>query len=55
MERIEKNEQIVNQTEDSREFAEMLKSLTESEKAQVKGIMIGLKMARDAHGALASA
>lgn len=32
--------------EESREFVEMLKKLSENEKVQVKGIMIGLMMAR---------
>lgn len=34
--------------EDGREFAEMLKTLTDAEKAQVKGIIIGLTIAREA-------
>ena len=33
--------------EDGREFAEMLKTLTDEEKAQVKGIIIGLMIARE--------
>lgn len=41
------------QTEDVREFAEMLNGLSGSEKAQVKGIVIGLKIARDAAAAAA--
>lgn len=41
-------EKKIVQTEDVREFAEMLNGLSGSEKAQVKGIVIGLKMAKDA-------
>lgn len=41
-------EKNIVQTEDVREFVEMLNDLSGSEKAQVKGIVIGLKMARDA-------
>lgn len=37
---------IIGQAEDGREFAELLKSLSESEKEQVKGIMIGFMLAR---------
>lgn len=33
--------------EDGREFAEMLKTLSDTEKAQVKGVMIGLVLARE--------
>lgn len=36
-----------NQTEDVREYIELLKSLTDAEKNQVKGIMIGMQMTRE--------
>lgn len=36
-----------NQTEDVREYLELLKGLTNDEKNQLKGIMIGMKMQRE--------
>ena len=33
-----------NQTEDIREYLELLKTLTDTEKAQVKGIMVGMQL-----------
>lgn len=45
---MQENEITVNRAEDGREFAEMLKALSDKEKAQVRGIIIGLVMARDA-------
>lgn len=36
----------VERAEDGREFAEMLKTLSDTEKAQVKGVMIGMVLAR---------
>lgn len=36
-----------SKTEDAREFIELLESLTNDEKNQVKGIMIGMQMMRD--------
>lgn len=41
----EKNKAI--QTEDIKEYIELLKSLTDAEKNQVKGIMIGMQMTRE--------
>lgn len=46
---VEKEKQTaaeINQTEDVNEFMELLKELTNTEKAQVKGIMIGMQMTR---------
>lgn len=43
------------QADDGREFAELLKLLNDKEKAQVKGIMIGLGMAREARAAQTAA
>lgn len=34
------------QTEDAREYLELLMRLSEREKAQVKGIMVGMQLAR---------
>ncbi len=42
----EKKEKAI-QTEDVREYIELLKTLTEAEKNQVKGIMIGMQMTRE--------
>lgn len=39
-------DKIISQEADSREFVELLKDLSDSEKTQVKGIMIGLVIAR---------
>lgn len=36
-------------TEDTREYMELLKALDDSEKLQVKGIMIGIQMSREAN------
>lgn len=36
-----------NQAADVREYIELLKGLTEDEKMQVKGIMIGMQMTRE--------
>lgn len=52
---MDQQDKTINPAEDSREFAEMLKGLTDREKAQVKGIIIGLMMARDAQAMLATA
>ena len=41
-----------NQTEDVREYIELLKGLTETEKNQLKGIMIGMQMQRELTPAL---
>ena len=35
-----------SQTDDIREYLELLKSLTDTEKAQVKGIMVGMQLTR---------
>ena len=35
----------MNQTEEARDFIELLKQLSGAEKAQVKGIMIGMQLA----------
>lgn len=43
---MKEQKKIIGQEEDSREFAELLKGLSDSEKTQVKGIMIGLVIAR---------
>ena len=39
-------DKTVNKEADSREFLELLKDLPDGDKKQVKGIMIGLVMAR---------
>ena len=36
-------------TEDTQEYVELLKALDDSEKLQVKGIMIGMQMTREAN------
>ena len=42
-----KNEVVNNsQTEDVREYLELLKALTDTEKAQVKGIMVGMQLTK---------
>lgn len=42
-----KNEAVNNsQTEDVREYMELLKTLTDTEKAQVKGIMVGMQLTK---------
>lgn len=45
----EKNESRAanSMTEDVKEYVELLKKLNDSEKEQVKGVMIGLQMARE--------
>lgn len=43
----------INQAEDAREVIELMKELTPTEKAQVKGVMIGLQMAREVAAASA--
>lgn len=55
MKKTTKNEQIAAMEDDGREFAELLRTLSDSEKAQVKGIVIGLRMARDAQDVQATA
>lgn len=40
-------------TEDVREYMELLKKLNDSEKEQVKGVMIGLQMARESRAQIA--
>lgn len=35
-----------SQTDDIREYLELLKSLTDTEKAQVKGIMVGMQLTK---------
>lgn len=46
---VKENEKIKqeNQEMDVREYIELLKGLTEGEKMQVKGIMIGMQMTRE--------
>lgn len=46
---VKENEKIKqeNQEMDVREYIELLKGLTEDEKMQVKGIMIGMQMTRE--------
>lgn len=39
---IQNNEKV----EDAKEFIELLKELTQTEKAQVKGIMVGMQLSR---------
>ena len=41
-----------NQAEDVREYIELLKGLTQDEKIQLKGIMIGMQMQRELSAAL---
>lgn len=41
-----------SQTEDVREYIELLKGLTQDEKIQLKGIMIGMQMQRELSAAL---
>ena len=55
MKKITENEQIAAMEEDGREFAELLRTLSDSEKAQVKGIVIGLRMARETQTTQATA
>jgi hypothetical protein len=43
---VKEQKKIIGQEEDSREFIELLKALSDGEKTQVKGIMIGLMIAR---------
>lgn len=43
---VKEQKKIIGQEEDSREFVELLKALSDGEKTQVKGIMIGLMIAR---------
>lgn len=43
---VKENEAVNRQTEDARDFMELLKQLTGEEKQQVKGIMIGITMMR---------
>lgn len=40
-------DQIEEWKKDGEDFAELLKGLTEEEKREVKGILIGMKIARD--------
>lgn len=49
MAEVKENEKIKreNQEMDVREYIELLKGLTEGEKMQVKGIMIGMQMTRE--------
>lgn len=42
-----KKDRKMNQTEDVREYVELLRQLTKEEKMQVKGIMIGMQMMRE--------
>lgn len=44
---VKENETVNRQTEEARDFMELLKKLTGDEKQQVKGIMIGIVMMRD--------
>lgn len=39
---IQNNEKV----EDVKEFIELLKELTQTEKAQVKGVMVGMRLSR---------
>lgn len=45
----------MNQTEEARDFIELLKQLSGTEKAQVKGIMIGMQMSKEMQLAVQSA
>lgn len=40
------NMQNSEKMEDAKEFIELLKELTQTEKAQVKGIMVGMQLSR---------
>lgn len=40
------NLQNSEKVEDTKEFVELLKTLTQTEKAQVKGIMVGMQLSR---------
>ena len=40
-------DQIEEWKKDGEDFAELLKDMTEEEKREVKGILIGMKIARD--------
>lgn len=44
---VEESKAANRMTEDVREYVELLKKLNDSEKEQVKGVMIGLQMARE--------
>lgn len=37
----------INQVEDAREVIELLKGLNDTQKAQIKGIMVGMQLTRE--------
>lgn len=51
----EERNTAMNQTEEARDFIELLKQLSGTEKAQVKGIMIGMQMSKEMQLAVQSA